>query len=172
MAGNEIEKKKAEVAVADMSEQELLDKVLAERDPAEMKKYYDLFNVLQSKKDIIRTAKMNDVLDVAVDQAAERFENCSDNMTNKEIIDYMNVLQGHIQQNMKNLKDTAQAPMIQINANELNINSEASAKTLSKESRNNVLTAIKEIMDAANKTTDDNIIDVEDTTEEKTENDD
>ena len=122
---------------------DLANQLINETDPAKIKQYYELFNMLQSKKDLLRNITLNDLLDKVQEQAMERFENNPDEVTNKELLDYMQVIQAQIEHNRKSMVEASAAPMIQLNNQEINVNV---ASGLPKSSRDKVLAAIQAII--------------------------
>ena len=106
------------------TEQRLMKKIIEAPTRDDLQTQFDLFNINQSKKSALRIVKLNNLLDKVEDQAIERFERRPDQVSNKELLEYMNVVSNQIERAQKSvnaLKDT-QAIQITNQRNELNIN--------------------------------------------------
>ena len=112
----------------------------------ELKSYVDMFSLNMAKKNAVRIAKLQNLLDKVTDQAITRAEKYPDEFSNKEIIDYMKVVQEQITTSQKSIETVGEQPVIQINnqKNEVNINVDAG---LSRESKTRVVDAIKALME-------------------------
>ena len=67
----------------------------------ELQKQFELFNINQSKKNALRIAKLMKTLDKVDDEVINRFEKRADQMTNKELLDYMNAISAQIDHSQK-----------------------------------------------------------------------
>lgn len=106
------------------TEQKLMKKIIEAPTRDDLQTQFDLFNINQSKKSALRIVKLNNLLDKVEDQAIERFERRPDLVSNKELLEYMNVVSNQIERAQKSvnaLKDT-QAIQITNQRNEVNIN--------------------------------------------------
>lgn len=102
---------------------ELIDKIVNENDIDELKKFTQLFNVNQAKKNALRIIKLNGLLDCVSDQMMERFQKRAGEFSNKDLLDYMTVVQNAIDRANKSLNLIDETPAISIN-NNVNINVE------------------------------------------------
>lgn len=154
-------KKENPISTLDNDVSDVINRAIEEQDPQKVKDLTSLFNMHMNKKNMIRLVKLNDLLDNVVDQSLTRFESNPNNFSNKELIDYMNVVQKTSDASFNQLKEINEAPAtIQIN-NQTAINvgcDKNDLSKLSKESRKRVLDAIDSIL--KNSTTSD-VIDVE-----------
>lgn len=166
----ESSKKENQISTLDNDVTEVINKTIEEQDPQKVKDLTNLFNMHMNKKNMIRLVKLNDLLDNVVDQSLIRFESNPNNFSNKELIDYMNVVQKTSDASFNQLKEIHEAPTtIQIN-NQTAINVDCNKNDLSKlskESRKRVLDAIDSIL--KNSAVDD-VIDVEVADKETNEN--
>lgn len=127
------------------------DKVLHEIVKAEsvdeLKGYTAKFNLNMAKKNAVRIAKLQNLLDSVNDQAIDRFTNHPSEFSNKEILDYMKAVQDQINSSQQALEEAGDKPMIQINnqKNEVNINVENPALQ-SRESRERVVHAVDALL--------------------------
>ena len=124
---------------------EVLHDIVSSQSVAELKSYTDMFSLNMAKKNAIRIAKLQNLLDKVNDQAIDRFDKHPDEFSNKEIIDYMKAVQDQINSSQKTIEDIGTKPMIQVNnqKNEVNINVDGG---LSKESQSRVLDAINALL--------------------------
>ena len=134
----------------------------------ELDSLYDMFKINDTKKNIFRINKLNHLLDKVTDEAMTRFENRPGEMSNKEVIDYMNVIQNQIERSKNTVDSIKEINAVQVN-NTVNVNINNEVSTLSRESREKIIDAIKNILAS---TSNDNIIDIksEDVQEEDKKN--
>lgn len=118
--------------------------LINETDPTKLRQLIDIFNLNIRKKDIIRATKLSTLQDKVVNEMSERIINHSDNFSNKDLLDYFKTIQ-----DTQNKTDTSidnvniPIPTIQINHNEVNMNSDS---MLSRESKNKVSQAVQKIL--------------------------
>ena len=118
--------------------------LINETDPTKLRQLIDIFNLNIRKKDIIRATKLSALQDRVVNEMSERIINHSDNFSNKDLLDYFKTIQ-----DTQNKTDTSidnvniPIPTIQINHNEVNMNSES---VLSRESKNKVSQTVQKIL--------------------------
>lgn len=122
----------------------------------ELDSLYDMFKINDTKKNIFRINKLNHLLDKVTDEAMTRFENRPGEMSNKEVIDYMNVIQNQIERSKNTVDSIKEINAVQVN-NTVNVNINNEVSTLSRESREKIIDAIKNILTS---TSNNNIIDI------------
>lgn len=137
-----MEQEKQSLIKLEESTNKLIDDILIAEDSDEYKKLIDLFNLNQSKKNIVRIAKLDDLLDKVESQAMERFDKTPGQMSNRDLLDYIQVLQNSIDRSKKYVDEVKAEPMIQVN--NVTINNEVS--NLDKESRERVIEAVKALI--------------------------
>ena len=122
---------------------EVLHEIVKAESVDELKGYTAKFNLNMAKKNAVRIAKLQNLLDSVNDQAIKRFTNQPGEFSNKEILDYMKAVQDQINSSQQALDEAGDKPMIQINnhKNEVNINVENPALQ-SRESRERVVHAV------------------------------
>lgn len=118
---------------------------------------YTKFKINDTKKNVFRMNKLNSLLDKVTDEAIARFENRPGEMSNKEVIDYMNVVQNQIERSKDTLDSIKEINAVQVN-NTVNVNINNDSQTLSRESREKIIDVIKNILNSTNDST---IIDVD-----------
>lgn len=130
---------------------ELSKKIAKSSNKDELESLYDAFKINDTKKNAFRMNKLNELLDKIVDEAGKRLEHRSDEMTNKEIIDYMNALQAQIDHSKSTIEGIKEVNAVQVNkvSNTMNINIGDSATTLSRESREKIMDVVRDILTSA-----------------------
>ena len=129
---------------------QLVDQVVQEQDPNKVKDLTELFNASINKKNMVRLAKLNSLLDKTTDQALERFETQPDQFSNKELLDYINVVSTINDKATSSLKDATLVP-VQLHQNNVNINIDPHNITnLTRESRQRILDVVNSMLDNKN----------------------
>lgn len=130
--------------------------LINETDPTKLRQLIDIFNLNIRKKDIIRATKLSTLQDKVVNEMSERIINHSDNFSNKDLLDYFKTIQ-----DTQNKTDTSidnvniPIPTIQINHNEVNMNSDS---MLSRESKNKVSQTVQKLLrELADKSEEENL---------------
>lgn len=159
------------------TEQKLMMKIIEAPTKEDLQAQLELFNINQSKKNAVRVVKLNNLLNKVEDQAIERFEKRPDQVSNKELLEYMNVVSNQIDRAQKSIDSVKDAPTINITnqKNELNINMGPQLDRDSKEKVMDVISALlkqvkKEphIIDAADIITqEEEIIDLSETADDQ-----
>lgn len=133
--------------------------LINETDPTKLRQLIDIFNLNIRKKDIIRATKLSTLQDKVVNEMSERIINHSDNFSNKDLLDYFKTIQ-----DTQNKTDTSidnvniPIPTIQINHNEVNMNSDS---VLSRESKNKVSQTVQKILrELADKSEEENLFEI------------
>lgn len=88
------------------TEQQVVKDIVAAPNKEELEKQFQLFNMNQVKKNALRIIKLNDLLTKVEDQALERFEKRPDQVSNKELLDYMNAVSNQIEKAQNFSKET------------------------------------------------------------------
>lgn len=133
--------------VVDNNSKEIINQITKTNDTDELKQLTAMFNLNMAKKNMMRLLKLSGLLDVLSETAIERVNNHPDEITNKELIDYLNVIQTLIDKSTKNVDEaTTNVPVIQINTQNNIIANDTILDTLkTKESRDRVLAAVAEV---------------------------
>ena len=152
----------------DQQEEKIVNEIIKAPTQKELQEQFDLFNINQSKKNALRIIKLNSLLDKVEDQAIERFEKKPDQVSNKELLEYMTVVAGQIDRSQKYIDTLKDKPMIKVNQkNDVTINI---GTELNKDSKERVMDAIQGLIKQLNNPDMDNkVIDADfSTNEEKT----
>lgn len=120
----------------------------------ELEALYQEFNINNTKREVFRVSQMQDLLDKINEQATERFIKRPDEISNKEMIDYMNAVQNQLTRSQKVIDGVKDINAVQVNNNQtntvnLNINGVKTSE-LNKESRKKITDTIKEILNYTN----------------------
>lgn len=131
----------------DDSTNQLAKDILNETSVEKVQNLVHLFNLNQSKKNVLRILKLNSLLDKVQDQMIERFEKKPGEFSNNDLLNYMQVAQSAIDRANKSLNLVDEQAPITLNQVNVNINEDAA---LSRESREKVTEAIAAIMKRLN----------------------
>ena len=123
-----------------------LSKQIAKVDTkSELDTLYDAFKINDTKKNVFRINKLNNLLDKITEEATARFEQRPGEMSNKEVIDYMNAVSNQIDRSKSTLNQIKDVNLTQVN-NTVNVNIDNKETSLSRESREKVIDFIKDIL--------------------------
>lgn len=152
-----------EVARANLSieAQKLIGELTSEKDKQKMQAIEQQFNDIQRKKQLARISKLSDVQDMLTDQFYQRISQRPDEISNKEMLDGMKVVQDLMEKNQKHAENIEEIPqLIQINQTEVNV-----GNNLNRDSRERVKNAVQALLGSINNTqqvsTEPNIIEAE-----------
>ena len=119
-------------------DENLLNQIVKSDNPDEIKDLTKLFNLNQNKKNLVRIAKLNDLLDKVSDKAIERIDISADDISDKDLLGYMQTVQNVIEKSQKSVEAMDNVPMIQINQqNNISVECE-----LSRESKEKIIDII------------------------------
>lgn len=129
----------------------LINQIIAESDIEKTKDLTHLFNINQNKKTMIRIDKLSGLQDHLVDQFARRIAERPDEISNKELMDGIRIVQDIIERGQKQVEGVAQTPLIQFNQQNNSVNLGDSSPQLSKESRDRVKNAVLGLLSGLSK---------------------
>ena len=133
---------------------DLTTKIIEETNPDELDNLTKLFTLNQKKKQIARTNKLSNLLELVDDEVIHRFTSGHPEIIEDDnLLKYWKITQETINQHNQ---DEQELPHIQIN-NQTNVNINSSG--LDRESRAKVLEAVQEILKSSLQT-DENVIDI------------
>ena len=123
---------------------ELIEEILQEQDADRLKDLTNLFNIFQTKREVLRVNKLNDVQDSLVQQMLDRLSQQPHNFDNKDIALWMKTVQLAKESSRQSLEKVETIPtIVHQNNTQVNINVEDS---LSRESRERVLSVLNTIL--------------------------
>lgn len=142
---SEVDLAEAQVSLSTES-QRLVGALTFERDRQKMQAIEQQFNDIQRKKQLARVSKLSDVQDMLTDQFYRRISQRPDEISNKEMLDGMKVVQDLMEKNQKRSEVMEEIPqLIQINQTEVNV-----GNNLNRDSRERVKNAVLGILDSIN----------------------
>ena len=131
----------------DNSTNELAQQIIEENDVDRTKEMVKLFNLNQSKKNVIRVLKLTSLLDKISDQIVKRFDDRPGEFSNADLISYMQTIQAAIDKANKTLDLVQETPAIQINNNtQVNV---VEGKVFNREERQRIIDAVNSIVERA-----------------------
>jgi hypothetical protein len=129
----------------------LINQIIAESDIEKTKDLTHLFNINQNKKTMIRIDKLSGLQDHLVDQFAKRIAERPDEISNKELMDGIRIVQDIIERGQKQVEGVNQTPLIQFNQQNNSVNLGDSSTQLNKESRDRVKNAVLSLLSGLSK---------------------
>lgn len=141
------------VNAADLNQESLalINQIIAESDIEKTKDLTHLFNINQNKKTMIRIDKLSGLQDHLVDQFAKRIAERPDEISNKELMDGIRIVQDIIERGQKQVEGVNQTPLIQFNQQNNSVNLGDSSTQLNKESRDRVKNAVLGLLSSLSK---------------------
>lgn len=124
---------------------QLLNQIIAESDETKTQELTYLFNLNQNKKTMVRIDKLSGLQDNLVAQFVRRIEERPDEISNKELMDGLKIVQDIIERGQRQVSGSDQQPFIQINSqdNSVNVNN---TTNLPRDSRDKVKNAVLNIL--------------------------
>ena len=135
----------------DETEKEIINQIIEAPTKDELQAQFDLFNLTQSKKNALRIVKLQSLLDKVEDQAIERFEKRPDQVSNRELLDYMQVVSSQIDRSQKSVDSLRDKPMIKAIQKNTEVNINVGTNVLDRESKERVMDAIQGLLKQINK---------------------
>ncbi len=133
---------------------EIINQIIQAESKEDLEALYDKFNINNTKKNVTRIDFLNDLLDSVNQQAHERFTKRADEVSNKEILDYMNAIQNQIERSQKIVSGIKEVNAVQVNHNNT-VNINVDSQNLDRETRDTVTAFITEFLASKNLNKDD-----------------
>jgi hypothetical protein len=130
----------------------LINQIIAESDLEKTKDLTHLFNINQNKKTMVRIDKLSGLQDNLVDQFVRRIAERPDEISNKELMDGLKIVQDIIERGQKQVESVEQTPLIQFNQQNNSVNIGDGPTQLNKESRDRVKNAVLSLLNGLTKT--------------------
>ena len=118
----------------------LVAQIVEETDSKEIKDLLQQFNLNHTKKQIVRSAVFDQLMDHITDQMQERITKRGDQFSNKDLLDYLNTINASIDKTQKQIQEVDAIPVIQVTQQTNNI---LFADSLDRESRERITNAIQ-----------------------------
>ena len=147
---NEIIESKSDELSISSSPNEIVAKLDDVNSVDEFKNVANLFSLSIMKKSMSRASAQSDLLDEILDRVKDRVTNHHDEMSNKDLIDYMNAMQNGLDYSKKTMAGIDETPPITINSthNDVRIGVDTG---LDRSSRERVIDAVKKLLTDAKK---------------------
>lgn len=134
----------------------LVQKILQEDDVDNLKDLTRQFNVFQAKRQVLRVNTLNDVQDALVQQMLDRLEQQPHNFDNKDIALWVKTVQSAMESSKKGIEEVDTIPtIVHQNNTQINVNVE---DTLSRESREKILSVLDKILGESGGVEDENVV--------------
>lgn len=143
----------------DKKSEELVTKIVNEEDSDKLKDLVSLFNVNQSKKNIVRADIYSRLLDKISIQMVERLDKKSGEFSNKDLLDYLTAVRTAIDKS-DIAPENINMPIIQNNT-QVNVNIDSG---LNRESKERIIDSVRAILERAKNNN--QIIDIDEKVEE------
>lgn len=100
----------------DKGTEKIATKIIRSKDLDEVKDLTALFNLQQTKKSVLRTMTYNQLVDSIIEQMQERVSKRADQFSNKELLDYLKIMNEGIEKSQQQINSVSSAePLIQFN---------------------------------------------------------
>lgn len=127
-------------------DKELLTKLGNAKNSQELREIANLFNISIMKKSMTRASAQSELLDDILDRVKDRVVNHHDELSHKELIDYMTAIQNGLDHSTKTFSGIDNSPPISINNTKNDITVNVASNELSRESRERVMDAVKKML--------------------------
>ena len=126
----------------------IISQIIEQEDSKQVTDLVNLFNLNHMKKQLLRTLTYDQLLDHIMNQMEDRVTKRADQFSNKDLLDYMNVMGAAMDKAQKQFGDVQAIPQIQINQqnNIVNVNNNDASDNLDRESRRKVMDAVSSIL--------------------------
>jgi hypothetical protein len=125
--------------------QKLINALTIETDAQKTQAIEQRFNEIQRKKQLARVSKLSDVQDMLTDQFYKRISQRPDEISNKEMLDGMKVVQDLMEKSQKQTDISDIPQLIQINQTEVNVGGN---NNLNRDSRERVKNVVIDLLNS------------------------
>lgn len=122
--------------------QELID----ETDVEKVKDLTKLFNLNQVKKNAVRVVEVDKLIDNVLEKAEDRIENVPDEFSNKDYLDYLQVLHNIKEKDLKSINAIDETPLVQINQQTNEFTFTVGNSKISKDTQEKILDVVQKVM--------------------------
>lgn len=162
-----IDEKKTEIDLK-QNEKEIISNIINAETKDELQKQFDLFNLTQSKKNAVRITKITDLMSDVEDEIYRRFHKRPDQISNKELLEFLQVLSSQVDRSQRNVDSLENKDLIKKMADGVSKpNTDVTINlgtNLDKDTKDNAMLAVKEILGMIqNSGSIENIVPVEET---------
>ena len=132
-----------ELSPLDKNIENLTKQILSETDENKSKDLIHLFNLNQSKKNVLRSNKYSDMLELVIKQMIERITKTPDNFSNDDLLKFFTAVNSALSKTIDTISQIDEMPAIQINNTQINVQSE---DKLSREEKERTIDAVKALL--------------------------
>lgn len=147
-----------ELSPLDKNIENLTKQILSETDENKSKDLIHLFNLNQSKKNVLRSNKYSDMLELVIKQMMERITKTPDNFSNDDLLKFFTAVNSALSKTSDTISQIDEMPAIQINNTQINVQSE---DKLSREEKERTIDAVKALLAQMNSVQDAEFIESE-----------
>lgn len=127
------------------TKEEIVEKVKEAATSEELQELEEIFSLSLTKSEIARLAKQDELLDLVLKEAANRIKHNPGNLSTKDLLDYMNALQGNLDKIRKSrASDESQVGPITNVHNEVTVN--MTGDGLNRDSQNKVMDLVSDLI--------------------------
>ncbi len=128
--------------------QELIDETSVEK----VKDLTKLFNLNQVKKNAVRVVEVDNLIDNVLGKAEERLEKVPDEFSNKDYLDYLQVLHNIKEKDLKSINAIDETPLVQINQQTNEFSFTVGNSKISKDTQEKILDVVQKVMQLSKNT--------------------
>lgn len=132
-----------ELSPLDKNIENLTKQILSETDENKSKDLIHLFNLNQSKKNVLRSNKYSDMLELVIKQMIERITKTPNNFSNDDLLKFFTAVNSALSKTSDTISQIDEMPAIQINNTQINVQSE---DKLSREEKERTIDAVKALL--------------------------
>ena len=144
-----VDEKKTEIDLK-QNEKEIIANIVNAQTKDELQKQFDLFNLTQSKKNAVRITKITDLMSDVEDEIYRRFHKRPDQISNKDLLEFLQVLSNQVDRSQKNVDSLENKDLIRKMADGVSKpNTDVTINlgtNLDKDTKDNAMLAVKEIL--------------------------
>lgn len=147
-----------ELSPLDKNIENLTKQILSETDENKSKDLIHLFNLNQSKKNVLRSNKYSDMLELVIKQMIERITKTPGNFSNDDLLKFFTAVNSALSKTSDTISQIDEMPAIQINNTQINVQSE---DKLSREEKERTIDAVNALLAQMNSVQDAEFIESE-----------
>lgn len=129
---------------------EVVKDIVEEKDYNKLKDLTNLFNMNQVKKNALRIASYDELLDKIGAEMVGRIDAHPDSFSNDELVKYANAASAILTKANEQVGRIEEVPPIQLNQQNNTVNVNVGINELDRESRERVLSAVRALLDSTN----------------------
>lgn len=133
----------------DVEAQKVISDIVATQDPSQLKDLTALFNICMTKKNVLRSTKLNELIDRSTDEMLARIKHHPGEFSHSDLISYIDVAQKSMDKIVAGAEAASNTPTI-VNQSNTQINIQ-NGDMVNSEMRTNVVNAIGKLLNRLNK---------------------